>query len=186
MGVAVLVSLCVVPFLGRDFFPAVDAGQFRLHVRAPVGSRIEATEERFYDVGRAIREVIPPNEIKTVLDNIGLPVSGINLAFSDNATVSSADGEILISLAPKHKPVAHYMRILREKLHRDFPDMDFFFSAPDIVSQILNFGIPSPIDVPSFVTIQVPSDTPAVIRLGSIDWAVEVSDIPSASTNPWP
>src|SRR5205085_2001715 len=88
MGVAVLVSLCVVPFLGRDFFPAVDAGQFRLHVRAPVGSRIEATEERFYDVGRAIREVIPPNEIKTVLDNIGLPVSGINLAFSDNATVS--------------------------------------------------------------------------------------------------
>ena len=147
MGVAVLVSLCVVPFLGRDFFPAVDAGQFRLHVRAPVGSRIEATEERFYDVGRAIREVIPPNEIKTVLDNIGLPVSGINLAFSDNATVSSADGEILISLAPKHKPVAHYMRILREKLHRDFPDMDFFFSAPDIVSQILNFGIPSPIDI---------------------------------------
>ena len=177
MGVAVLVSLCVVPFLGRDFFPAVDAGQFRLHVRAPVGSRIEATEERFYDVGRAIREVIPPNEIKTVLDNIGLPVSGINLAFSDNATVSSADGEILISLAPKHKPVAHYMRILREKLHRDFPDMDFFFSAPDIVSQILNFGIPSPID------IQVTGRDPKGYDIAN-DLKTQVAAIPGAPVAP--
>ena len=147
MGVMVLVSLCVVPFLGRDFFPAVDAGQFRLHVRAPAGTRLEATEERFYEVGRAIRDVIPPNEIQNVLDNIGLPTSGINLAFSDSATISSADGEILVSLNPKHKPIAQYMRILREKLHRDFPDTEFFFSAPDIVSQILNFGIPAPIDI---------------------------------------
>src|SRR5437667_5884544 len=147
MGAMVLVSLCVVPFLGRDFFPAVDAGQFRLHVRAPAGTRLEATEERFYEVGRAIRDVIPPNEIQNVLDNIGLPTSGINLAFSDSATISSADGEILVSLNPKHKPIAQYMRILREKLHRDFPDTEFFFSAPDIVSQILNFGIPAPIDI---------------------------------------
>ena len=147
MGVMVLVSLCVVPFLGRDFFPAVDAGQFRLDVRAPAGTRLEATEERFYEVGRAIRDVIPPNEIQNVLDNIGLPTSGINLAFSDSATISSADGEILVSLNPKHKPIAQYMRILREKLHRDFPDTEFFFSAPDIVSQILNFGIPAPIDI---------------------------------------
>src|SRR5262249_35839836 len=87
MGGTVLISLCLVPFLGRDFFPAVDAGQFRLHVRAPAGTRLEATEERFYEVGRKIREVIPPNEIDNVLDNIGLPVSGINLAFSDNATI---------------------------------------------------------------------------------------------------
>ena len=147
MGGFVLVSLCLVPFLGRDFFPAVDAGQFRLHVRAPAGTRLEATEERFYEVGRKIREVIPPNEIDNVLDNIGLPASGINLAFSDNATIGESDGEILVSLQPKHRPTADYVRILREKLHRDFPDMEFYFSAPDIVSQILNFGIPSPIDI---------------------------------------
>ncbi len=147
MGAFVLLSLCLVPFLGRDFFPAVDAGQFRLHVRAPAGTRLEATEERFYQVGRVIREVIPPNEIGNVLDNIGLPVSGINLAFSDNATISSADGEILVALNPNHKPTAHYTRILREKLHQNFPDMEFSFAAPDIVSQILNFGIPAPIDV---------------------------------------
>ena len=147
MSATVLISLCVVPFLGRDFFPVVDSGQFRLHVRAPAGTRLEATEERFYRVGRAIREVIPPNEIDNVLDNIGLPVSGINLAFSDNATIGEADGEILVALTPKHKPTAQYMHILREKLHRDFPDMEFFFAAPDIVSQILNFGIPAPIDI---------------------------------------
>jgi multidrug efflux pump subunit AcrB len=147
MGGFVLVSLCLVPFLGRDFFPAVDAGQFRLHVRAPAGTRLEATEERFYQVGRVIREVIPPNEIGNVLDNIGLPVSGINLAFSDNATISSADGEILVALNPNHKPTAQYTHILREKLHQNFPDMDFYFAAPDIVSQILNFGIPAPIDI---------------------------------------
>jgi multidrug efflux pump subunit AcrB len=147
MGGFVLLSLCLVPFLGRDFFPAVDAGQFRLHVRAPAGTRLEATEERFYEVGRVIREVIPPNEIGNVLDNIGLPVSGINLAFSDNATISSADGEILVALNPNHKPTAHYTRILREKLHQNFPDMEFSFAAPDIVSQILNFGIPAPIDI---------------------------------------
>ena len=143
----VLVSVALVPFLGRDFFPAVDAGQFRLHVRAPAGTRLESTQERFFQVGNAIREVIPPNEIQNVLDNIGLPTSGINLAFGDSSTISSADGEILVALNPNHKPTAQYVRILREKLHRDFPDMEFFFSAPDIVGQILNFGIPAPIDI---------------------------------------
>ena len=147
MGGMVLVSFALVPFLGRDFFPAVDAGQFRLHVRAPAGTRLESTQERFFQVGNAIREVIPPNEIQNVLDNIGLPSSGINLAFGDSSTISSADGEILVALNPNHKPTAQYVRILREKLHRDFPDMEFFFSAPDIVGQILNFGIPAPIDI---------------------------------------
>ena len=147
MGAMVFVSFALVPFLGRDFFPAVDAGQFRLHVRAPAGTRLESTQERFFQVGNAIREVIPPNEIQNVLDNIGLPTSGINLAFGDSSTISSADGEILVALNPNHKPTAQYVRILREKLHRDFPDMEFFFSAPDIVGQILNFGIPAPIDI---------------------------------------
>jgi multidrug efflux pump subunit AcrB len=147
MGAIVLISFCLIPFLGRDFFPAVDAGQFRLHVRAPAGTRLESTQERFFQVGRAIRDVVPANEIQNVLDNIGLPTSGINLAFSDSSTISAADGEILVALNPNHKPTAQYVRILREKLRRDFPDMEFYFSAPDIVSQILNFGIPSPIDI---------------------------------------
>ena len=174
MGGFVLVSLCLVPFLGRDFFPAVDAGQFRLHVRAPAGTRLEATEERFYEVGRKIREVIPPNEIDNVLDNIGLPVSGINLAFSDNATIGESDGEILVSLQPKHRPTADYVRILREKLHHDFPDMDFYFSAPDIVSQILNFGIPAPID------IQVTGRDPKDYDLAN-DIKARVTQIPGAA-----
>ena len=174
MGGFVLVSLGLVPFLGRDFFPAVDAGQFRLHVRAPAGTRLEATEERFYEVGRKIREVIPPNEIDNVLDNIGLPVSGINLAFSDNATIGESDGEILVSLQPKHRPTAEYVRILREKLHRDFPDMDFYFSAPDIVSQILNFGIPAPID------IQVTGRDPKDYDIAN-DIKARVTQIPGAA-----
>jgi multidrug efflux pump subunit AcrB len=148
MGGLLLFSLCLVPFLGRDFFPEVDSGQFRLHVRAPEGTRIESTERRFYDVGRAIREAIPEKETQTVLDNIGLPQSGINLAFSDNATVSSADGEILVALDPEHHgSTPKYVRTLREKLHAQFPDMYFYFAAPDIVSQILNAGVPAPIDV---------------------------------------
>jgi len=148
MGASVLLSLCAVPFLGRDFFPTVDAGQIRLHVRAPAGTRLESTADRFFKVGRAIREVIPPKEIQTVIANIGLPASGINLALTDSSTISSADGEILISLNPEnHKPVADYMRSLRIKLHSDFPDMSFYFASPDIVSQILNFGIPAPIDI---------------------------------------
>ena len=148
MGGLLLLSLCLVPFLGQDFFPTVDSGQFRLHVRAPEGTRIEATEERFYQVGRVIRQTIPDKEVQTVLDNIGLPLSGINLAFSDNATVSAADGEILVALDPDHHaPTQGYMRTLREKLHTEFPDMSFYFAAPDIVSQILNAGLPAPIDV---------------------------------------
>jgi multidrug efflux pump subunit AcrB len=174
MSGIVLISLCLVPFLGRDFFPAVDAGQFRLHVRAPAGTRLEATEGRFYEVGRKIREVIPPNEIDNVLDNIGLPVSGINLAFSDNATIGESDGEILVSLQRKHRPIADYVRILREKLHRDFPDMEFYFSAPDIVSQILNFGIPSPID------IQVTGRDPKGYDIAN-DIKARVTQIPGAA-----
>jgi multidrug efflux pump subunit AcrB len=148
MTVLLVLSLCLLPYLGQDFFPTVDSGQFRLHVRAPEGTRIEATEERLYQVGQAIRQVIPEKEVQTVLDNIGLPLSGINLAFSDNATVSSADGEILVALNPEHHgSTQKYMRTLREKLHQQFPDMSFYFAAPDIVSQILNAGLPAPIDI---------------------------------------
>ena len=149
MGSLTVVSLAAwYFFLGKDFFPAVDAGQIRLHVRAPAGTRIEATTDRFIQVGTAIRKIIPADEIENVLMNIGLPTSGINLAFSDSATISSADGEILISLnEKKHGPVAKYMQQMRIELHKQFPDMVFYFASPDIVSQVLNFGIPAPIDV---------------------------------------
>ncbi len=148
MLAAVVLGAILTPFLGRDFFPQVDAGQFRLQVRAPPGTRLETTEQRFYEVGRMIRQVIPSSEIYTILDNIGLPTSGINLAFGDNATTSSADGEILVALNPlNHRPTADYIRTLRYRLREQFPDMEFFFQAADIVGQILNFGLPAPIDI---------------------------------------
>ena len=147
MGALIMVSLCMVPFLGRDFFPAVDAGQFRLHVRAPAGTRLEATAERFYAVGKSIRQVVPDSEIHTMLDNIGLPVSGINLSLSDGSTIGESDGEILVALNDNHRPTAEYVRELRTRLKKEFPDMEFFFGAADIVSQILNFGLSAPIDV---------------------------------------
>ena len=146
---AVLVgsALLVLPIVGRDFFPNVDAGQFRLHVNAPSGTRLEESEQVFSRVEDLIREVVPPDDLATVIDNIGIPQS-INLAFSDNATISSADGEILVSLKPGHRgatPV--YMKTLREKLAARFPDLSFYFQPADIVSQILNFGLPAPIDI---------------------------------------
>ena len=147
MGGLAVMSACLVPFLGRDFFPQVDAGQFRLHARAPAGTRVEETAARFYDVGQTIRKVVPASEIHSVIDNIGLPVSGINLAFGDNSTIGENDGEILVALNENHHPTAGYVRTLRTQLKKDFPDMEFAFGAADIVSQILNFGIPSPIDV---------------------------------------
>jgi multidrug efflux pump subunit AcrB len=147
MAILLVVAGFMVPFLGRDFFPQVDAGQFRLHARAPAGTRIETTERRFYDVGQTIRKVVPGNEIHTMLANIGLPVSGINLAFGDNSTIGENDGDILVSLNEDHHPTADYVRTLRTRLKKEYPDMEFAFGAADIVSQILNFGIPSPIDV---------------------------------------
>ncbi len=138
----------LIPFLGRDFFPVVDAGQFRLHVRAPAGTRIEETERVFTQVENVIREVVPADELVTILDNIGLPNGGLNLAFSDSATISASDGEIFVSLNPeKHGSTWVYVRRLRARLTRQFPDYTFFMQPSDIVGQILNFGLPAPIDV---------------------------------------
>jgi len=135
------------PFLGRDFFPQVDAGQFRLHIRAPSGTRLEETERGFAQVEQIIRQVVPPNELDLVLDNIGLPASGINLAFSDSVTVGPFDGEILVSLKEGHKSTWAYVKELRHRLKYQMPDYEFFTQPSDIVSQILNFGLPAPIDV---------------------------------------
>jgi multidrug efflux pump subunit AcrB len=140
------VSLLLYPFIGRDFFPTVDAGQLRLHVRAPAGTRIEQTEVYFQQVEDYIRQVIPADEVGVVTDNIGLP-NNINLALSDNVTVGPSDGEILVALKPTHGPTADYLRTLREQLPLRFPDLEFFTQPADIVSQILNFGLPAPIDI---------------------------------------
>jgi multidrug efflux pump subunit AcrB len=146
-GVLMVVSLALFPILGRDFFPSVDAGQMRLHVRAPAGSRIEVTAQYFARVERAVREIVGNDQIKNVLDNIGLPYSGMNMAIGDTATVGTMDGEILISLNENHTPTAAHMADLRRELPKRFPDCQFFFQAADIVNQVLNFGQPAPIDV---------------------------------------
>jgi multidrug efflux pump subunit AcrB len=140
-------SICLFPLLGRDFFPQVDAGQMRLHVRAPPGTRLEKTQQYFADVEAEIRRIIGNDQINVMLDNIGLPYSGINIALSDSATVGPMDGEILISLNEKHKPTAQLIAKLRQALPPHFAQLQFFFQPADIVDQVLNFGQPAPIDV---------------------------------------
>jgi multidrug efflux pump subunit AcrB len=144
----VIGSFFLYPKVGRDFFPTVDAGQLRLHVRAPAGTRLEESERYFAKVEKYIRdEVIPPQEITTMLDNIGIPNSGINLSLSDGSQISPADGEILIALSKEHHPTAGYMKKMREQLPERFPGMMFYFAPGDIATQVLNFGLPAPIDV---------------------------------------
>jgi len=140
-------SMALMPLLGRDFFPSVDAGLLKLHVRGPPGTRIEESEKRFADVEATIKTVIPPGEIETLIDNIGTPYSGINLSLSEGALISTADGQILIALKEGHKPTPEYVKKLRRVLAQKHPDTTFFFLAPDISTQVLNFGIAAPIDV---------------------------------------
>jgi len=134
-------------FVGRDFFPFIDGGQIQLHVRAPAGTRIEATEKTFQAVEDKIREIIPESERALIVDNIGLPARAYNLAFSDGSTIGINDGTILVSLKEGHAPTAEYVRKLREALPAAFPENLFYFQAADIVTQILNFGLPAQIDV---------------------------------------
>jgi multidrug efflux pump subunit AcrB len=140
-------ALLLGPPLGEDFFPAVDAGQFRLHARAPSGTRIEVTEQIFGRIEDVIREIVPASELATIIDNMGLTPSFTTRAYVDNGTVSDADGEILVSLNPQHGPTADYVARLREELPKRFPGCIFNFQPPDITSQILDFGLPAPIDV---------------------------------------
>jgi multidrug efflux pump subunit AcrB len=143
----VVLSFLLVPLLGRNFFPQVDGGQILLHVRAPVGMRIEETAARFADVEKAIRQLIPPAEMGAVADNIGTYVSAINTIYNNTGTIGESDGDIQISLNPGHAPTADYVKRLRQQLPRRFPGMTFAFLPADIVSQILNFGAPAPIDL---------------------------------------
>jgi multidrug efflux pump subunit AcrB len=140
-------SFLLVPFLGRNFFPQVDGGQIMLHVRAPVGMRIEETAARFAAVEKVIREIIPPAELGTVVDNIGTYLSSINTIYNNTGTIGESDGDIQISLTEGHRPTADYVARLREQLPHRFAGMTFSFLPADIVSQILNFGAPAPIDL---------------------------------------
>src|SRR5271163_3946289 len=143
-----LLSLGLFLFLGQDFFPQVDAGQLRLHVRGRPGLRVEETARLCDEIETVLRQEIPPKELQTILDNIGLPNSGINQSYSSNGTIGTSDAEILIALDPEHHPpTAGLMRHLREVLPRRFPGVEFFFQPADIVTQILNFGLPAPIDI---------------------------------------
>jgi CzcA family heavy metal efflux pump len=141
-------STCLVFVLGRDFFPSVDAGQIRLHMRARTGLRIEETARLADQINQTIAQTIPQKDLVTVLDNIGVPYSGINLSYSNSGTFGTSDAEILVQLKPERgKPTSDYIKQLREELPRKYPGVQFFFQPADIVTQILNFGTPAPIDV---------------------------------------
>jgi multidrug efflux pump subunit AcrB len=142
-----IASWLLVPFLGQNFFPAVDAGELRLHVRAPTGTRIEQTAKLVDEVEAAIRREIPATELAGILDNMGLPVSGINLSYNDSGISGPADADILVSLKPGHNPTANYVRNLRLSLNRDFAGTTFYFLPADIVSETINFGLPAPFDI---------------------------------------
>ena len=143
----VLLSFGLAPFLGRNFFPSVDAGQILMHARGPIGTRVEESANQFAAIQKAIREIIPSREIATLVDNIGLPVSGINLTYNNTGVIGSQDGDVQIKLVEGHAPTADYVAELRRQLPERFPSFTFSFLPADIISQILNFGAPAPIDV---------------------------------------
>jgi CzcA family heavy metal efflux pump len=145
--VFVLASLLLAPALGRNFFPAVDSGQILMHARGQVGTRIEESAQQFAAIKKAIRQIIPPQDLGTLVDNIGMPVSGINMAYNNTGLIGSQDGDIQISLKEGHRPTAEYVQKLREELPKRFPGMTFSFLPADIISQILNFGAPAPVDL---------------------------------------
>jgi multidrug efflux pump subunit AcrB len=144
---ACLASMLLVRWVGEDFFPSVDSGQFKLHLRAPTGTRIEETAAMCDRVEDAIRTIIPPGEIVSLIDNIGLPYSGINLSYTNSAPIGSSDADVLVTLARDHRPTDGYVHDLRKALAERFPSVQVSFIPADIVTQILNFGLPAPIDV---------------------------------------
>jgi multidrug efflux pump subunit AcrB len=140
-------SFLLVPYLGQNFFPSVDAGQILMHVRVQVGTRIEESANQFADVEKVIRKIIPPDQIETLTDNIGMPISGINMTYNNTGVTGPQDGDIQIKLKEDHPPTDIYVKALREQLPRAFPGLTFAFLPADIVNQILNFGAPAPIDL---------------------------------------
>ena len=146
-AIVTLGSLALIPVIGRDFFPYVDSGQMEFHVRPPAGTRIETATEVFKQVNEEIRRVIPSEQLQMIVNNIGLPPGGVNLAYSASDTTSNGDGDVLVLLAAKHRPTQEWMQILRQDFAQKFPQETFFFEPADITNQTLNFGLPAPIDV---------------------------------------
>lgn len=140
-------SFFLTPFLGRNFFPSVDTGQILMHVRGQVGTRVEESANHFAEIEKAIRDIIPADELAALVDNIGMPISGINMTYNNTGVIGPQDGDIQIKLTEDHRPTAQYVKALREKLPRAFPGTSFSFLPADIVSQILNFGAPAPINL---------------------------------------
>jgi multidrug efflux pump subunit AcrB len=170
-------SLAVLSLIGRDFFPTVDAGLIKLHVRGVPGTRLEESEKRIASIERTLRGVIPPSEVETMLDVMGTPYSGINLSLSEGALISPADAQILIALSPGHRPTMEYVRSLREVLRRNYPETTFFFLAPDISTQVLNFGLAAPIDLQVVGPIGSEDATLAIAQ----SLAVKVAKVPGAA-----
>ena len=180
-----LLSFCLLPFIGRDFFPTVDSGSFRLHVRAPAGTRLEETHLLFAKVESTIAHVIPAKQIDLTIDNIGLVFGGVNVAYNTTGAIGPADGEILVQLKDGHPPTEPYIEKLREVLARTYPGATFFFQPADITTQILNFGLPAPLDIQvvgkSSKNYAIAKEIAAKVRLvkGAADVHVhQVVDVP--------
>jgi len=146
-GLFFLGSTLLVPFIGEDFFPSVDSGAFRLHVRAPAGTRVEDTHRLFSQVEQVIQKNIPSNQLGLIIDNMGLPLGGVNIAYNTSGAIGESDGDMLVQLNENHAPTDEYVKKIRKILNRSFPNTDFFFEPADITTQILNFGLPAPIDL---------------------------------------
>ena len=142
-----VLSFALLPFVGEDFFPRVDSGEFKFHIRAPIGTRIEETASLCDQIETDIRQTIPSSELTSIVDNIGLPYSAINLSYSNSAPIGPEDADIQVELAENHRPTIDYVRELRKKLPQDFPGVSFYELPVDIVSQILDFGLPAPVDI---------------------------------------
>ena len=173
----VLLSFGLAPWLGQNFFPAVDAGQIKLHVRAQTGTRIEETARLCDQIEQRVRQIIPQRDLGDIVDNIGLPVSGINIAYGNSGTIGPEDADIYITLKPDHRPTRDYVRALRENLPRLFPGASFAFLPADIITQILNFGLPAPIDVQLIGTDQAANHAYADKLLAAIRHVPGVADL---------
>ena len=179
-------SFVLVPFLGQNFFPAVDAGQILIHVRSQVGTRIEETARLCDEVGHKIRQTIPPDQLASVVTNIGLPISGINIAYSNTGTIGPSDADILVSLHENHSPTASYVKRLRTLLPQAFPGTTFAFLPADIVAQILNFGLPAPIDLQVIGTKQEANYAYATDLLKQIRKVPGIADLRIQQTYSYP
>jgi CzcA family heavy metal efflux pump len=169
-----LASLLLVLTIGENFFPYVDSGQMQFHVRPPSGTRIEVAAEVFARVDAEVRRVIPPDQLLLIVDNIGLPPGGVNLAFTTSDTTSNGDGDVLVELAPNHRPTQQWMGVLREDLNKAFPQETFFFEPADITNQTLNFGLPAPIDV------RVLGKNAAATEKIAVELRAQIKNVPGA------